>query len=249
MKYKVYREISSRLRTPSDVKTLAKDRRLDEEMLMVLYTQNVVRDATRRFYKVKKRAPKMLYLWRSGKSFCQISKRFSFPPVLITMLIMQENKISRKRFWKMALKPERIRDNRLRRELMEACKADMVYSPEGIRKQKERGRWGEARLHEWLDRRSIEYKTEAELRGSYEKTPDTLFSKPLRLDGSDRTWIESKATFGDPFELKRHVKKQLQPYLSMFGEGLVVYWFGYVEDARVSIPDGVSVVDGRFFEL
>ncbi|MFQ5909642.1 MAG: TPD domain-containing protein [Thermoplasmata archaeon] len=249
MKYKEYREISSRLHKPSDIKALAKSRGLDEELLMVLYTQNVVRDATRRFYKVKKRAPKMLDLWRSGNSFCRISKRFSFPPVLMALLIMQENKISKKRFWKMALKPGRIKDNRLRRDVIEACKADLVYSPEGINRQRERGGWGEAKLCEWLDKRNIEYRTEAELRGSYKKTPDTLFSKPLRLNGSDRAWIESKATFGDPFELKRHVKRQLEPYLSMFGKGLVVYWFGYVEDARVSMPEGVSVVDGRFFEL
>jgi hypothetical protein len=35
----------------------------------------------------------------------------------------------------------------------------------------------------------------------------------------------------------------------MFGEGLVVYWFGYVEDARVTIPEGVAVMDGKFFGL
>lgn len=249
MKYSEYRELSSRLQKLSDVKSIAKNSGLDKELLMVLYTQNVVRDATRRFYKVKRRAPKMLYLWKSGKSFRQISEEFSFPPILTALLIMQENKISRKRFWKMALKPEDIRDNRLRQDIMNACKADLVYSPEGIERQRERGRWGEAKLNEWLDKRNIEYRTEAELRGKYKKTPDALFRKPLRLDGSDRMWIESKATFGDPFELKRHVKKQLQPYRSMFGEGLVVYWFGYVEDARVTIPEGVAVMDGRFFEL
>ncbi|MFQ6106344.1 MAG: TPD domain-containing protein [Thermoplasmata archaeon] len=249
MKYKEYKEISGRLQTPADIKALAKAKGLDEELLMVLYTQNVVRDATRKFYRVKKRAPKMLHMWRGGNSFCRIAGKFSFPPVLTAMLIMQENRISRKRFWKMVLKPEGVRDNRLRRELVKACKADLVYSPDGIKRQRDRGRWGEAKLHEWLDKRSIEYDTEAELRGRYRKTPDALFAKPLRLNGSDRVWIESKATFGDPFELKRHVKKQLEPYLSMFGEGLVVYWFGYVEDARVAIPDGVSVVDGRFFQL
>jgi hypothetical protein len=249
MKYKEYKEISSRLRRPRDIKTLTKNEGLDEEMLLVLYTQNVVRDATRKFYKVKRRAPKMLYLWRSGKSFCKISNRFSFPPVLTAFLIMQENKISRKRFWKMALNPKAIKDNRLRRDLNEACKVDIVYSPEGIRRQRDRGKWGEERLQKWLDKRNIEYKTEAELRGTHKKTPDALFAKPMRLNGSDRIWIESKATFGDPVELKRHVKRQLEPYRSMFGEGLVVYWFGYVEDSRVSIPGGVSVVDGRFFEL
>jgi hypothetical protein len=249
MKYKEYRELSSRLEKPSDIKSIARSRRLDEELLMVLYTQNVVRDATRRFYKVKRRAPKMLHLWRSGKSFRQISERFSFPPILTALLIMQENKISRKRFWKMALKPEDIKDNRLRQDITNACKADLIYSPDGIERQRERGRWGEAKLNDWLDKRKIEYRTEAELRGKYQKTPDALFRKPLRLDGSDRTWIESKATFGDPLELKRHVKRQMQPYRDMFGEGIVVYWFGYVEDARVAIPDGVSVVDERFFEL
>jgi hypothetical protein len=249
MKFKEYRELSSRLNRPSDMKSIARSRGLDKELLMVLYTQNVVRDTTRRFYKVKRRAPKMLHLWKNGQSFRQISERFSFPPILIALMIMQENKISRKRFWKMALKPEAIKEKRLRRDIVGACKADLIYSPEGIERQRERGRWGEAKLNEWLDSRNIEYRTEAELRGKFQKTPDALFRKPLRLDGSDRTWIESKATFGDPLELKRHVKRQMQPYRDMFGEGIVVYWFGYVEDARVTIPEGVSVVDERFFDL
>ena len=249
MKYKKYRELSSQLHRASDIKRISKRRRLDEELLLVLYTQNVVRDATKRFYKVKRRAPKMLYLWKDGKTFVQIANRFSFPPVLTAMMIMHENKVPRKRFWKMALNPKDVKDNRLRRDLAEACKKDLIYSPDGINRQRDRGKWGEDKLQEWLDKRGIEYQTEADLRGKQQKTPDTLLEKPLRLDGIDRMWIESKATFGDPIELKRHVKKQMKPYHTLFGDGMVVYWFGYVEDARVSIPDGVSIVDARFFEL
>jgi hypothetical protein len=29
---------------------------------------------------------------------------------------------------------------------------------------------------------------------------------------------------------------------------MVVYWFGYVDDADLPLPEGVSVVDANFFE-
>src|SRR5439155_559651 len=83
----------------------------------------------------------------------------------------------------------------------------------------------EAKLHTWLDARSLQYETEKDLRAKYDKTPDILLHKPIEMNGSRKYWIESKATFGDPYEIRRHLRKQLQPYSDMFGDGAVVYWF------------------------
>ena len=54
MKYEDYKELYSQLKQPSDIDFLAKKLRIDRELLLVLYTQRTVRDATRRFYIVKK---------------------------------------------------------------------------------------------------------------------------------------------------------------------------------------------------
>ena len=68
------------------------------------------------------------------------------------------------------------------------------------------------------------------------------------MNGSRKYWIESKATFGDPYEIRRHLRKQLQPYSDMFGDGAVVYWFGHVDDQKYELPEGVDIVSPTFFE-
>src|SRR5256712_1051346 len=120
------------------------------------------------------------------------------------------------------------RAGRLGKELGEVTHADIVYRPKGSARQYARGRWGEAKLQTWLNARSLQYETEKDLRAKYDKTPDILLHKPIEMNGSRKYWIESKATFGDPYEIRRHLRKQLQPYSDMFGDGAVVYWFGHV---------------------
>jgi hypothetical protein len=75
-----------------------------------------------------------------------------------------------------------------------------------------------------------------------------LLHKPIEMNGSRKYWIESKATFGDPYEIRRHLRKQLQPYSDMFGDGAVVYWFGHVDDQKYDLPEGVDIVSPTFFE-
>lgn len=248
MKYRDYKELYIRLRTPQDIDVLSKEIGYSKELLLVIYTQRVVRQATKRFYKVKRHAGKMLWQWKKGRSFVEIARKYDFPPVLTALLILDQNKISRRQYWKYLLDPRKVKDNRLRSELKEVAKEDIVYSPEGASKQYERGRWGERKLKEWLDEHAIPYRTENELRAIYDKTPDTLLKKPLEWNSSKKYWIESKATFGDPLEIKRHLRRQLKPYAEMFGDGLVVYWFGYVEDVEINLPEGISITDGQFFE-
>ncbi|UCD92433.1 MAG: TPD domain-containing protein [Methanobacteriota archaeon] len=249
MKYKEYKQLTNELNNLSDIPRLARERGLQVELLHVIYTQKVVRDVTKRYYRVKRKSPRMLYQWNKGKNFVQIAKENDFPASLIAMMVLQENKIPRKRAWRMLLDPTEIRDSRLRKEIIKANKSDGIYSPNGSKRQVERGKWGENRMRKWLNTRKIAHQTEADLRGKYPKTPDFLLRKPLVWDGHKKFWIESKATFGDAVEIKKHLKKQLTPYVDLFGDGLVVYWFGYIDDLKLSIPDGVSVTDGKDFDI
>src|SRR3989441_10027085 len=141
-----------------------------------------------------------------------------------------------------------VKARRLRGNRDEVIRADSVYSQEGRPRQYARGRWGEAKLHTWLDARSLQYETEKDLRAKYDKTPDILLHKPIEMNGSRKYWIESKATFGDPYEIRRHLRKQLQPYSDMFGEGAGGYWFGHVDDPKYELPEGVDIVSPTFFE-
>jgi hypothetical protein len=247
MRLSEYKALYDQLEELSDVDRLAKERGLDRELLLVIYTQRVTRDATKRYYKVKRDVRRMLYQWHHGTSLGQLAARYKFPATLVAQMILREAGMSRKDFWRYLNAPETAPDKRLRRELRRVVEVDNVYSPQGTEVQNKRGRWGEDRLNAWLDARGMEYRTEEDLRNRYPKTPDVLLKEPMAYNGVKKFWIESKATFGDPYEIKRHLKKQLNPYVELFGAGLVVYWFGFVDDLKVNVPDGVDLVDASFF--
>jgi hypothetical protein len=247
MKFEEFREIYSRLKTPKDIDRTAEELRVDKELLLVIYTQRTVRDATRRFYIVKKDMNRYAKDWRRGESMNRLARRINFPPVLFGLLLAAEINLPRKQFWKYLRDPSTCPDKRLRKELKHIGETDMIYSPKGAEVQTERGKWGEALLEEWLDKRELKYRTEADLRATHKKTPDVLLDKPIKINGTKIHWIESKASFGDEIEIKKNVRRQLKPYTELFGNGAVVYWFGYVEG--IDPPEGITLLDRDDFEV
>jgi hypothetical protein len=248
MDYGTYKDLYDALATREDLERLKRTTPYDEELLMVIYTQRVVRDATKRFYKVKRHSGKLYRRWKSGASFVELADEHRFPPVLMALIVLEEEGTTRRQFWKMLNDLSSLERGRLREDLERACEADLVYSPEGTERQYRRGAWGEERLWSWLRDKGVPFRTEAELRTQFDKTPDALLGEPMEYDGRKIFWIESKASFGDPYEVRRHVRRQLSPYVDLFGEGLVVYWFGYVEDMDLKLPEGVSITDGSDLE-
>ena len=224
-----YEDLKSRLRRYSDILEVSRETGIPEESLLVIYTQQVTRDATRRYYRVKSRARKFYHQWRSGKPLMKFSLENRFPPILTALIILQEGDFTRKGFWRMVGNPDRVGDARLRRELREIVRNDPIYSPQGADVQAERGRKGEEGLQKWLDSLGIGYRDEEELRGKYPKTPDILLDSPIVYNGTKIFWIESKGNFGDRMEISRNFKRQLKPYSDLFGPGMVIYWFGVVE--------------------
>lgn len=247
MKYEEYKDIYFRLKKPGDIDHLAKSMGLDRELLLVLYTQRTVRDATRRYHIVKGQTSQILRKWRSGKSIVSLAHELNFPPILLAMLVFQANGIQRKTFWKYIREPSRCPNQRIKKEIQKINEADIIYSPAGMEVQEKRGQWGEKLLQEWLDIHGLEYRTEADLRGEYPKTPDALLAEPIELNGVVIKWIESKASFGDEIELRKNVRKQLKPYTELFGNGAVVYWFGYIEG--IEPPEGITLFGGELAEM
>jgi hypothetical protein len=241
-----YQELYKELAAYEDIHRIQEERGLDRDLLLVIYTHRVTRDATRRYYTVLNHVNEMQKEWRQGKSYVDIARKWRFPPVLIAQMIEKHKNTSRRAFWDGFRRPEEITDPRIRREVKEAMAEDWVYSPRGGEIQRERGVRGEARLHDWLDKYHIPYRTEKDLRGRFSKTPDALLGNVIGLNGQRVQWIESKANFGDDVEVRRNVKKQLVPYVNLFGEGVVVYWFGYVKEAE-NLP-GIMIMDGETFE-
>ncbi len=246
MKFEDYRDIYSQLRKAHDIDYLAKKLGMDREFLLVLYTQRTVRDATRRFYIVKKDIKKIAKEWRRGTPIARIARQINFPPVLLGLMMAPEIHLTRKQYWKYIRDPNTCHDKRLKKEFQQIDEEDMVYSPRGAQIQTDRGVWGERKLHEWLDKRGITYRTEEDLRNTHKKTPDCLLDKPIHIDGTKVCWIESKASFGDEIELRKNVRRQLKPYTDIFGPGAVVYWFGFLEG--IEPPEGIVLLPGTFFD-
>lgn len=240
MDYAEYKKIYNGLRTAADVSKFEAEG-YDRRMLESLFTQKTSRDVKKRFYVVKKNAKHMLRDWKKGKSIMQIAERQRFPPILTAMMIFQEDGASKKQFWEFVRNPDLLESEETADELREATENDLIYSPYGSNKQKERGEWGEALLKEWLDGQGLSYRTENDLRGEFEKTPDCLLDTPMTYDGKKIFWIESKASFGDNVEFRYNTRKQLIPYTKIFGPGVVIYWVGHLND--LELPDGIYVDD------
>ncbi|MGI0149427.1 MAG: hypothetical protein ACREDF_07850, partial [Thermoplasmata archaeon] len=135
MKYGEYQDLFRRLGTAQDIDFLAENFGYDKELLLVIYTQRIVRDTTRKFYRVKAQARRLAFMWQNGTSLLEIAHRFDFPAILTSLMVLEQRKISRKNFWKMINDLDSVKDRRLRKELDEVTRADIVYSPEGSARQ------------------------------------------------------------------------------------------------------------------
>jgi len=241
-----YQRLYDALATYEDIHRIAHEEHRDEELLFVIHTHRVTRDATRRFYVVKRQIPRLVAQWRRGRTILDIAREWKFPPVLMGQQMLAGLGVPRKKVWQSFLHPETAPDARLRREVEALLAQDMIYSPQGLELQRERGRKGEERMHRWLAKHGIGFRTEKDLRGKYQKTPDALLDEPIVFFGQKLTWLESKANFGDDVELRKNLRRQLGPYTELFGEGAVVYWYGYVDGAES--PPGILLWDAETFE-
>jgi Holliday junction resolvase len=246
MKLEDYKKLYRRLNGVEDVDVLCKEYQLTKDALFNILSQKIVRNATARYYPVKRYGRDLVHEWMNGKSFLEIAKRIDFPPVLTASIILQQYGISKKRFWKYLINLELLPDPRLKKELASASNADWCYSPKAMVSQRERGNKVEDIVKEWLMKQGFEFEREKDLKKRYKKTPDFLLKKPLNIEGERINWIECKASFGDAVEIRRNTKKQFLPYTNLFGTGIVVYWHGFIED--IEIIKNVIITDRSFFE-
>jgi len=230
MKEGLFKKIQEELKSPRDLARLHKKFGVSEDTLYIILHQKVVRDTMRRHRSVKQQDRKLAKRWERGESFLEIAESLTFSPAMTASIILAKKGFPRKKVWSLFREPWRADDKRLGKEIGEALAFDIAYSPEAAVKQGERGRMVEAKVAEWLDEAGVRYLTEEESKKLKQpKTPDfLLLDKPLKLGGRTINWVECKASFGDEWEVKRDHKKQLAPYVELFGPGAVVYWFGHL---------------------
>ncbi|KAL6763291.1 hypothetical protein V8C86DRAFT_2498203 [Haematococcus lacustris] len=145
---------------------------------------------------------------------------------------------------------------RLQRDVVRCVLSDCSYSPYSDVAKLAAGLEYELLLEQQLRAAGITaFWTEAELRsqGCF-KTPDIRLQVPFAVrrpqqQGGGRwpwpgtpqlggvldtyhvvTWIDSKATFGDDRMHSKQLEEQYSTYVNRYGPGLVIYWFGFIDD-------------------
>ncbi|KAG2440542.1 hypothetical protein HYH02_010420 [Chlamydomonas schloesseri] len=111
-------------------------------------------------------------------------------------------------------------------------------------------------LQKRLAEAGLAFWTEAELRTmGFHKTPDCKLKVPVAVrsrSGGEHLvcWVDSKATFGDSRTHVKQVEEQYRTYVNRYGPGMVIYWFGYVDDLNTDphvllcddFPDAASII-------
>lgn len=142
--------------------------------------------------------------------------------------------------------PKSIPDDVMGREIWICILRDEVYGPITESMKHIFGEEKELLLKEKLKAREIPFLDECQLRSQgYDKTPDVKLEIPCVLNGSKIVnWIESKALFGDPKSHEQYLKDQYMTYSNRFGQGIVIYWLGFVDSiGEKSRKDGIFVFD------
>ncbi|KAL3158521.1 hypothetical protein ABBQ38_010749 [Trebouxia sp. C0009 RCD-2024] len=122
---------------------------------------------------------------------------------------------------------------RLKHDIQDCVDCDQVYSPDADAKRLLIGVDHEHKLNQMLADAGIAFWTEEELRNKgFYKTPDAKLQVPIAVKGHAVNWIDSKATFGDPRSHVEYVSDQFTKYVNRYGPGMVVYWFGFVDELQ-----------------
>ena len=200
--------------------------------LFGILSQKRVDFVKRNYHRFSSRLEEIEEEWRRKKRF---PKWLRLPPVLRLKLLMKSLGFSDREIGVHFRNPEKSEFGEM---IWKAVYTDYLYSPVAVGIQAARGRIGELMIRDFLEAKNIEFKDEGMLRPA-KKTPDFYIEDGLEIEGKKIRWIESKALFGDPNTHRIYSKKQYEPYTKIYGEGLVIYWLGKIEnlDSSVSLKD------------
>lgn len=137
-----------------------------------------------------------------------------------------------------------IDDPRLAMEVHECVVSDDQYGPFVDNIKHAIGNEYEFKLNKILDSLGLSYIGEDQMREKgYDKTPDVKLEIPISVDGHVVNWIESKASFGDEYSNRGYLKDQFWSYWNRFGPGMVIYWFGFIDELDSNREKGIMLYD------
>ncbi|XP_071962826.1 CDAN1-interacting nuclease 1-like isoform X2 [Antedon mediterranea] len=187
-----------------------------------------------------------------GPVMLNLAMKVDLPPALFARMILEQHlinsddnedeNVSKLQVNQLLKDTHLIQDPVLSFQVQQAVLNDMTYGPivESIKHSV--GNEYEFLLKSHLKKNNISFIREEEMRSKgYDKTPDIKLQIPIAMDGYIINWIESKASFGDKVSQANYLKDQFWSYVNRFGSGLVIYWFGYIEELDVHRDRGIAL--------
>lgn len=102
----------------------------------------------------------------------------------------------------------------------------------------------EVKLKMMAKKAGLTFYDEGDLRrDGFDKTPDLLLAIQCLYKDNVVNWIESKASFGDVDTHGKYLTDQLNCYENRFGNGIVIYWFGFHEEILATKPKYLTILD------
>jgi len=197
--------------------------------LLSILIQKKIESVKKNYHIFANKSEEILDFWeKTGK----IPRMLGLTPIIKIRIILKAMGYGKNRIKKILMNPQLCDDENLSREVYSAVLKDYVYSPLAAELQMARGKMGEKILKSWLECMNVEYKTEKFLKRNSRKTPDFLIEEHFDINGRTVSWIESKSMFGDPRTHELLFKKQYKKYTEMFGDGIAIYWLGYVNGLK-----------------
>ncbi|XP_065174687.1 CDAN1-interacting nuclease 1-like isoform X2 [Sycon ciliatum] len=198
----------------------------------------------RRYLREKEDSPE-------GSVLTQMANEVCLAPTLLARIILERyclhemnNPSSRSLVSKWIAQPPLIPDKILAAEVQQCVLQDPNYGPLVDKIKHSVGLECELKLQEKLAAVGAAFCDEEELQAKqYPSTPDVKLEVPIAVNGFVINWIESKAMFGDEQTISGHLQDQLWNYRNLFGPGLVIYWFGFVEEANRHQKQGFLLAD------
>ncbi|KAM9147997.1 CDAN1-interacting nuclease 1 isoform 1-T1 [Pangshura tecta] len=200
----------------------------------------------------------------------ELANEVDFAPSLMARIVLerflqeQEGTIPSKTLINSMLRdPSQIPDGVLANQVYQCTVNDCCYGPLVDCIKHAIGHEHEVLLREMLLEKNLSFLAEEQLRAKgYDKTPDFILEVPVAVEGHIIHWIESKASFGDEcshqaylhdqfwsywnrFNLKRSQKHLscLLDLVQRFGPGLVIYWYGFIEELDCHRERGILLKD------
>ena len=182
----------------------------------------------------------------------QIARKNRFSAALTAKFIIEEwlfertkKRPSKANLSDLTKNPLLIEDGRLSLEVSHAHHRDDNYGPIAEYIKHCIGHEYEVRLSNQIIDLDLPFLDEKEQREKgFDKTPDIKLEVPIVIDGCIINWIESKALFGDVDNHGNYLQDQLWSYWNRFGPGMVIYWFGFIDELKHNTRhSGILVAD------